>query len=233
MVQTISAGLPIRCANGEGAITQRRVWTVAVADGQPLFREALAQALAARPELEVVGQAADGRQALRLLRSRRPAVAILDVELAGVDGPAVFEALAGEGAGIRVVFLSATLDGALVHRLLSDGAAGYLTKGAGRDEICEAVVAVAEGGTVLSTDAQTRLAEQLRSRAAAPPVELSDRERAVLGLIAEGLSAPAIGRRMHLSESTVRTHAQHLYEKLGVSERAAAVAQAMRRGLIE
>jgi two-component system nitrate/nitrite response regulator NarL len=233
MVDTSSARLPIRCANGEGTTTQRRAWTVAVADGQPLFREALAEALAARPELEVVGQAADGREALRVLRSRRPAVAVLDVELAGVDGPAVFEALAGEDAGTRVVFLSAGLDGALVHRLLSGGAAGYLTKGAGRDEICEAVVAVAEGGTVLSSDAQTRLAEQLRSRAATPPVELSDRERAVLHLIADGLSAPAIGRRLHLSESTVRTHAQHLYEKLGVSERAAAVAQAMRRGLIE
>src|SRR3954471_11293912 len=131
MADTISADLPIRCANGEVTTTQRRVWTVAVADGQPLFREALAQALAARPELEVVGQAADGREALRVLRSRRPSIAVLDVELAGVDGPAVFKALADEDAGTRVVFLSAGPDGALVHRLLSDGAAGYLTKAAG------------------------------------------------------------------------------------------------------
>lgn len=203
-----------------------------VAESQPLFREALAQALADRPELDVVAQVGDGREALGLLRSKRPAVAVLDVDLAGV-GLTELEGLIGEEAGTRVVFLSAVPDGAVVHRLLSCGAAGYLSKQSARHEICDAVVAVAQGRTVLSTDAQACLAEQLRTSAADPPVRLSDREQAVLRLIADGLSAPAIGRRLHLSESTVRTHAQHLYEKLGVSERAAAVAQAMRRGLID
>jgi two-component system nitrate/nitrite response regulator NarL len=141
--------------------------------------------------------------------------------------------LIGEGAETRIVFLSAAMDGAVVHRLLSGGAAGYLSRQSPRHEICDAIVSVAQGRIVLSADAQACLAEHLQDRAADPPVRLSDREQAVLCLIADGLSAPAIGRRMHLSESTVRTHAQHLYEKLGVSERAAAVAQAMRRGLIE
>jgi len=205
---------------------------VAVADGQPLFREALAEALAARDELDVVAQASNGRNALSVLRSQRPSVAVMMVDLPEIDGPSVFDVLTREGTPTRFVFLSADVDGSTLHRLLSAGAAGYLTKEAERREICDAVVAAAEGRTVLSAAAQTRLAEQLRSRATDPPLPLSDRERAVLGLIADGLSAPAIGRRMHLSESTVRTHTRHLYEKLGVSERAAAVAQAMRRGLL-
>jgi two-component system, NarL family, nitrate/nitrite response regulator NarL len=217
----------------ELAYAAQPVWTVVIADSQPLFREALAEALAGYPELDVVAQAGDGHEAISVLRRERPAVAVIDVDLSGVDGLTAFEELIGEGAETRVVFLSAAMDGPLIHRLMSGGAAGYLGKQSARDEICDAVVAVAQGRTALSADVQTHLAEQLRIRAADPPVQLSDRELVVLRLIADGLSAPAIGRHLHLSESTVRTHAQHLYEKLGVSERAAAVAQAMRRGLIE
>jgi two-component system, NarL family, nitrate/nitrite response regulator NarL len=213
--------------------TARRLFTVAIAESQPLFREALAHALDEYPQLDVIAQAGDGDDALSVLRRERPAVAVVDVDLPGVDWPIVFEQLMGEGAETRFVFLAATLDGAVIHRVVSGGAAGYLSKRSARDEICDAVVAVAEGGTALSSDVQTHLAEQLRIRAAEPPVRLSDRELVVLRLIADGHSAPAIGRHLHLSESTVRTHAQHLYEKLGVSERAAAVAQAMRRGLIQ
>jgi two-component system, NarL family, nitrate/nitrite response regulator NarL len=208
-------------------------WTVALADNEPLFREALADALNTRSELEVVAQAGDGEEALQALRATRPSVAVLDVCLPTVDGPTVFEILAREWPPTRVMFLSSHLDGALIHRLVTSGAAAYLTKTSTRREICDSVVAVAHGRTVLGAEAQTLLVEELRNSANEPPLALSDREQTVLRFIAEGLSAPDIGRRLHLSESTVRTHAQHVYEKLGVAERAAAVAQAMRRGILD
>src|SRR4051794_8669366 len=115
-------------AGGVTPTQEPRRATVVVADAQPLFREALAGALAARPELDVVAQAANGQDALRLLREERPAVAVLAVSLPEIDGPTVFDVLAAEGSRTRVMFLSGRLDGPLVHRVVSAGAAAYLTK---------------------------------------------------------------------------------------------------------
>jgi two-component system nitrate/nitrite response regulator NarL len=117
--------------------------------------------------------------------------------------------------------------------LVADGAAGYLTTDADARQLCEAIAAVARGRTVLAPELQAGLAGQIRRREVPDRPLLSAREREALKLIAEGLTAPAIGRRLHLSTGTVKTHLTHLYGKLDVSDRAAAVAQAMRRGLLE
>jgi two-component system nitrate/nitrite response regulator NarL len=132
-----------------------------------------------------------------------------------------------------VVFLSAYVDSAVAYRALAEGAVGFLSKEASSEAVCDAITAAARGETVLSPEVQSGIADEIRLRSAPERLSLSARESEVLALIAEGLSAPDIGKRLHLSPATVKGHLQSLYEKLGVSERAAAVAEAMRRGLLE
>jgi len=162
-----------------------------------------------------------------------PDVAILDRTLAGLSGEQVLNAVARDGLHTRVVMIAARADPGEVYAALADGAAGYLTKDADARELCDAITAVARGGTVLAPELQAGVAGEIRLRAPHERPVMSERERETLTLIADGLSAPQIGRTLHLSTATVKTHLQHIYEKLGVSERAAAVAEAMRRGLLE
>jgi two-component system nitrate/nitrite response regulator NarL len=206
---------------------------VLAADGQPLYRDALTRAIRERPELELVGQAANGREALEAIGARHPDVAVIDRRLTGLSGEQVLNAVARDGLGTRVVLMDAQAEPCEVYAALAEGAAGYLTKEASARELCDAITAVARGRTVLSPELQAGIAGEIRMRAPRDRPVMSARERETLTLIAEGLSAPQIGRALHLSTATVKTHLHHVYEKLGVSERAAAVAEAMRRGLLE
>lgn len=207
--------------------------SVFVADDHPLVREGLLRAIADKPELDLVGSAANGREALEGIRALRPDVALLDVKMPELDGIGVVRALVREAVDTRVVFLSAYVDSAVAYRALAEGAAGFLSKEASAQAVCEAIVAASRGETVMSPEVQGGIAEEIRLRATPERPTLSARENEVLVLIADGLSAPEIGKRLHLSPATVKGHLQSLYEKLGVSERAAAVAEAMRRGLLE
>jgi two-component system, NarL family, nitrate/nitrite response regulator NarL len=206
---------------------------VFVADDHPLVREGLLRAVGAQPALELVGSAGNGREALEQIRRIQPDVALLDVKMPELDGIAVVRAVARDQLPTRVVFLSAYVDSAVAYRALAEGAAGFLSKEASASAVCEAIVAAARGETVLSPEVQSGIAEEIRMRAAPERLTLSARENEVLVLIADGLSAPDIGKRLHLSPATVKGHLHSLYEKLGVKERAAAVAEAMRRGLLE
>jgi two-component system, NarL family, nitrate/nitrite response regulator NarL len=206
---------------------------VLAADPQPLFREAVARAIRERPELELVGEAGDGRTALSVIGAERPDVAVLDGTLGGLTAEQVLNAVGRDGLRTRVVLIGARPDPRQVYAALACGAAGYLTKDTSARDLCDAISAVARGGTVLAPELQAGVAEQIRRRSPRRRPLMSERERQTLVLIAEGLSAPEIGRALHLSTATVKTHLQHVYEKLGVSERAAAVAEAMRRGLLE
>jgi two-component system nitrate/nitrite response regulator NarL len=211
-----------------------RPTSVLIADDHPLFREAIARVIAERPDLELIAEAADGRAALEKIRELEPDVAVIDVRMPQLDGSDVLVALRDEGLRTNVVFLSAFLDSKTVYDAVAAGANAYLSKEAETDEIVTAILAAARGETILGPEVQTGLAEQIRFREENESrPRLSDREHEVLTLIAEGLSAPEIGERIHLSTATVKTHLQHLYEKLGVSERAAAVAEGMRRGLVD
>jgi two-component system nitrate/nitrite response regulator NarL len=150
-----------------------------------------------------------------------------------LDGIAVVQAVTRDELPTRVVFLSAYVDSAVAYRALAEGAAGFLSNETSAQAVCDAIVAAARGETVLSPEVQSGIAREIRTRTPPRGLTLTARENEVLVLIADGMSAPAIGRRLHLSPATVKGHLHSLYEKLGVSERAAAVAEAMRRGLLE
>ena len=207
---------------------------VLIADDHPLFREAIGRVIAGRDDLDLVAEASDGKVALERIRELKPDVAVIDVRMPELDGSDVLVALREEGLPTNVVFLSAFLDSKTVYEAVAAGANAYLSKEAEPQEILTAILAAARGETILGPEVQTGLAEQIRFREETESrPRLSEREHEVLRLIAQGLSAPEIGQRIHLSTATVKTHLQHLYEKLGVSERAAAVAEGMRRGLVD
>ena len=205
---------------------------VLVADDHPLFRRGMVQAIERRAELTLVGEHADGESALEAIRETKPDIALLDVRMPKLTGIEVLETLAPDGLPTRIVLLSGYPDPDAVYRAISAGAAGFLAKSAPGSEICERLVAVARGEIVLAPEVQSELAGQLR-KAQPGGALLSPREQEILGLIAAGEMAPDIAKRLGLSPATVRTHLQHLYEKLGVSDRAAAVAAAMRRGMLD
>jgi two-component system nitrate/nitrite response regulator NarL len=207
--------------------------SVYVAEDHPVFQEAVARAIRARPEFKLAGAAADGRTALAEIREQRPAVVLLDLRLPGLEGIEIVRAIQRDALPTRVVVLSADSSRKHVYEAVKLGAAGFLTKAATLDRICDTVAAVARGETVLSPEVQAGLVTELRERDRAERSLLSEREAEVLRLIADGLSGPEIGARLHVSSSTVKTHVKSVLEKLGVSDRAAAVAEAMRRGLIE
>jgi two-component system nitrate/nitrite response regulator NarL len=211
----------------------RRRVRVLAADSHPLYRDALTRAIKERPELELVGQAGDGRAALAAIGSEQPDVAVIDRALAGLSGDQILNAVGRDGLSTRVVLLAAEPDPQLVYAAIANGAAGYLTKGADARELCDAITAVARGRVVVAPELQNGIAGEIRLRAVDERPFLSDREREILKLVAEGLGAPQIGRKLCLATPTVKTHLHHVYEKLGVAERAAAVAEAMRRGLLE
>ena len=207
--------------------------TVLIADDHPFFRDGVRRGLTQSGVIDVVAEAADGREAIELIREHRPTVALVDYQMPELDGLAVVHAVVRDGLSTRVLLLSATTDSATVYRALEEGAAGYLPKDARRAEIIDAIQQVARGKTVLPPELAAGLAVQIRQRSQSAAPVLSDREREVLVGFAQGKSIPAIAGELFLAPSTVKTHTQRLYEKLGVSDRAAAVAEAMRQHLIE
>jgi two-component system nitrate/nitrite response regulator NarL len=208
--------------------------TVLVADDHPIYREGIVRAIKDRDDLELVGEAGDGREALAAIDRLNPEVAVLDIRMPGLDGTQVLDAIRRDGVETEVLFLSAFTEPELAYRTVAAGARGFLSKESSRQEICDAIATIASGGTVFASEVQAGLVEEIQERERlGGALELSPREREVLDLIAEGLSAPEIGERINLSTTTVKSHLHRLYDKLGVSDRAAAVAEAMRRGLLE
>jgi two-component system nitrate/nitrite response regulator NarL len=207
--------------------------SVYVGEDHPIYLEGLVRALRQRPEFEVLGSSTDGRHALAEIRRLAPDVAVLDENMPGLLGNEVLQAINRDGLATRVVMLSASIDSAVVFRAVANGVSAYLTKDSDRATICDAVAAVARGQTVLAPQVQAGLAGEVRLREHESRPALSPREHEILERTANGLSAPDIARDLQISTATVKTHLRNIYEKLGVSERAAAVAEAMRRGLLE
>lgn len=207
--------------------------TVVIADDHPLFREGISRALQLSGFIDVVAEAENGREALDIIRREEPEVAVLDLRMPDLDGIAVLHALVRDHAPTRVLLLSAFTDSSSVYRAIEEGAAGFLTKDSKRSEVVEAVRAISRGQTVVPPEVTGGLAEEIRLRRSQNTPTLSERERQVLTGMARGLSIPQIAQELFLGTSTVKTHTQRLYEKLKVSDRAAAVAEAMRRGLLE
>lgn len=206
---------------------------VVVGDDHPLFRDGVVRALVSSGEIDVVAEADDGTSALAAIKEHQPAVALLDYRMPGLDGAQVAAAVVRDELPTRVLLVSAHDDAAIVYHAIQEGAAGFLPKESSRAEIVAAVLNCARGRDVISPALAAGLAGEIRRRAEPSGPVLSPREREVLKLIAAGLSIPMMASKLFLAPSTVKTHVQRLYEKLGVSDRAAAVAEAMRRGLLE
>jgi two-component system, NarL family, nitrate/nitrite response regulator NarL len=207
---------------------------VLVADDHPIYREGIVRAVNERPDLELVAEAAEGVEALEEIKRLRPDVAVLDIRMPGLDGTQVLGKIRADGIDARVLFLSAFLEPELAYRTVAAGARGYLSKEASRQEICDAIAAVARGGTAFAPEVEEGLRSAVERRGLEAVVpELTPREQEVLRLIADGATVAETAERIHIGVATVKTHLRTLYDKLGVSDRAAAVAEAMRRGLLE
>ena len=206
---------------------------VVVVDDHPFFRDGLSRGLINSGRIEMVGEAENGRDGLDVITAERPDVAVVDYQMPDLDGLQLLSAIIRDGIPTKVLMLSAIVDASIVYAAVEAGAAGYLSKDARRQEIIDAVLAVNRGRTVVPPELAAGLVSQIRLRAESTRPVQSPRELEVLKGFARGLSVPELGRELFLGTSTVKTHAQRLYQKLGVSDRAAAVAEGMRMGLLE
>ncbi len=221
-----TAGVPA----GSGALgAPHKPIRLLIADDHPVVRDGLSGMFAADPDFLVVGEAGDGSQALRLADAVRPDVILMDLRMPGVDGVTAIAELVRRGNPARVLVLTTYDTDSYVLPAIEAGATGYLLKDAPRDELLRAVRAAAAGQSVLAPTVAARLMNRVR----APEQELlSQRELEVLGLVATGTTNRDAAARLFISEATVKTHLLHIYAKLGVPDRAAAVAEAFNRGLL-
>ncbi|MEV4759128.1 response regulator transcription factor [Micromonospora sp. NPDC049559] len=200
-----------------------------IVDDHPVVRDGLRGMFAGDPDFEVLGEAAGGAEALTLVEARQPDVVLMDLRMPGMDGVTAIGELARRGSAARVLVLTTYDTDSDVLPAIQAGATGYLLKDAPREELFRAVRAAARGESVLSPSVASRLVGRLRSPAREP---LSQRELEVLGLIARGSTNREAAAHLFISEATVKTHLLHVYAKLGVNDRAAAVATAFERGLL-
>ncbi|MFC5835065.1 response regulator [Nonomuraea insulae] len=198
-----------------------------VVDDHPIVRDGLRGMFTGEPGFEVVGVAGDGAQAVTLAEELRPDVILMDLRMPGTDGVTAIRRLAERGSTARILVLTTYDTDSDVLPAIEAGATGYLLKDAMPEELVRAVRAAARGEAVLSPSVATRLIGQVR----APADQLSARELEVLALIARGSTNREAASRLFISEATVKSHLLHIYAKLGVNDRAAAVAVAFERGL--
>jgi two-component system, NarL family, nitrate/nitrite response regulator NarL len=206
---------------------------VVVANGEPLFGDAVERVVRQCTRFQLVAQATDGDSAIEHLRTLKPDVAVLGPSLPGLDGRKLLALAKVEQLPTRLLFVDDDFDDETTYDLLGGGAVGVLAKTASREQLRDAILAAAEGREFLTGDRLSAITREIRLRTRHDRPILSQREREILQRIAKGENAVTIARAMHLGLSTVKTHRAHLYDKLGVSDRAAAVAVSMRRGLIE
>ena len=213
---------------------------VLVVDDQTLIREGLETLLGLSPGIAVVGSAADGEEAVRLVAERRPDVVLMDLRMPRCDGVEATRRINHQHPSTRVVVLTTYADDDSIFGALEAGAMGYLTKDAGARQIQEAIRTVYAGEALLEPAVQRRLLQQLRAGSPRKPHSqrtlpdgLTPREAEVLGLIAAGLSNAEIAEQLVVSEATVKTHINNIFSKAGLRDRAQAVVYTMRHGLAE
>jgi DNA-binding NarL/FixJ family response regulator len=205
---------------------------VVLADDHPMFRFGVAAALATTPDVELVGEAATGRELLAVVASAAPDVVLTDLAMPDLDGAAATRALLARRPDLGVLVLTMHADDDSIVRALRAGARGYLLKGAGRDELVRAVLAVAAGEATYDAAVARRIVDVYTgARAAVPFPELTPRERQVLGLLAAGERNSVIAGRLGMTDKTVRNHVSAILTKLRVPDRTAAALRARDAGL--
>lgn len=207
--------------------------TLLLVDDHPVVRGGLRGMFAASADFVVLAEAAGGNEAVRLAEELDPDVVLMDLQMPDGSGADAIAELAGRGLRSRVLVLTTYDSDADVIPAIEAGATGYILKDAPRDELFDAVRAVSEDRTVLSPSVAARLMSRVRTPAGPDDRPLSARERTVLGLVAKGTTNREIAKALFISEATVKTHLTHLYAKLGVNDRAAAVAVAYQRGILD
>lgn len=201
---------------------------ILLVDDHPVVRSGLGAMLSGQPDFELVGEAATGEEGVAAAQALRPDVVLMDLQLgAGIHGSEATRRIVALG-GPRVLVLTTFDTDADVVAAVDAGATGYLLKDAPSDDLHAAIRAAAAGASTLAPSVASRLLGRVR----APDATLSPRELEVLGHVAAGLSNRQISKELFLSETTVKTHLVHIYAKLGVDSRTAAVAVATRKGLI-
>src|SRR5919201_4408843 len=203
---------------------------VLIADDHSMFRQGLRIFLERDPELQVVGEAADGAEAVRLARQLQPDVVLMDLLMPVMDGLAATAAIRSALPDTQVVVLTGMPDDARVIDAVRAGASGYLLKDAAADTLCRAIKAAAAGQVQLSCGAAARLLQEVRSPEG--PVKLTERETEVLRLLADGKANKEIARQLQIAEKTSKVHVSNILSKLGLQSRTQAALYAARNGLL-
>jgi DNA-binding NarL/FixJ family response regulator len=216
-----------------------------IVDDHPVVRDGLSGMFASAPEVNVLGEAGDGAEAVRLAEILNPDVILMDLRMPGLDGVAAITELARRGVAARVLVLTTYDDDSDVLPAIEAGATGYLLKDAPRAELLRAVRAAARGEAVLAPTVAALLMSRVRTAGTQPGGSsgrgsggpgadpLSERELEVLELVAAGATNRAAAARLFISEATVKTHLLHIYAKLGVGDRTAAVTEGFNRGILK
>lgn len=204
---------------------------VVVADDHPIVRAGLVALLQDTDDVEVVGQASDGEGAVATALAERPDIVLMDLRMPGCTGDEATARILARAPDVRVLILTTYESDDQILAAIEAGASGYLLKAAPESEILAGLRATARGETALAPSAAAALVRRTTAKAPVGPA-LSPRELEVLQLVAQGNSNPAIGRALFVSETTVKTHLGHVFEKLGVNDRTRAVTRAMELGIL-
>lgn len=191
---------------------------VLIADDHQVVRSGLEQLLATAPDIELAGMAEDGAEAIALAASLAPDIVLMDLSMPGTDGIAATRAITAASPTTQVVVLTSFSDKARILDALDAGAAGYVLKHAGPDELLDAIRAAHEGGAPLDPKAARVLLDRQRS-SSATPAKMSEREEEVLRLVASGLANKAIARQLGIAERTVKAHLTNIFQRIGVTDR--------------
>lgn len=213
----------------DGEVTQARRIRVLIVDDHPVVRTGLRGMLAEESRFDVVGEAEDGLRALIFVRDLWPDVVLMDLRMPRMDGVAAIESIAAHHPSTRVLVLTTYDSDSDILRAIAAGATGYLLKDAARDELFRAIESTAAGASWLTPQVASRVMTRFRTPAGEP---LSGRELEVLRLVANGSSNKEIAASLYISEATVKTHLIHIYRKLDVESRTAAVTAAIERGFL-
>jgi DNA-binding NarL/FixJ family response regulator len=200
-----------------------------IVDDHPVVRDGLRGMLESQPDFEVVGEASNGEEAVQLASSLSPEVMLMDLRMPVMDGVTALREIKASNPAVQVLVLTTYDSDADILLAIEAGAMGYLLKDTSREDMYAAIRATARGESVLSPGVASRLIGQMRAPA---EEKLSSREVEVLQLVAEGASNREIASSLHISQATVKSHLIHIFDKLGVSDRTAAVTVALRRGIL-